>query len=484
MSKFSQKLAVLFFALSEEEIRQLSLFVRSPLHNRHEKVQELVELLRYVRNKRKEVPEAEWFFDRLYPDLAFDKKKLNHIVSYCQKTILDFLAWNQWKSQEAHVHLDLLKGLNQHRLDQEFTRQAKSFAKHQSEQSLRNANYHHLAYQFRLAHYTHTRSKGRNREFGLQEMVDAQDRVFIAEKLKNASILLSHQAVVKKEYDTGLLPALLEFLDQRPEFLRYPAISMYYHAYRALDNIELEEDFAQLKQGLVKHAQAFPTTELQDIYLLAINFCIRSWNHGKKRYMQELFELYQHGLAAKVFIENGQLSRFTYNNIIIAGLKQKAFDWVYQFIYDYKDLLQEKYRESSFRYNLAKYYFDKGDYQEAMPLLLQWEYNDVLQNLNAKIMLAKMYYETNERESLEHSLNSFQTYIYRKKILGYHREIYLNFLQFLRKVLTVNPYDKEAILALQEAIRQKKSLTERDWLILQLEQLLNPGSSSVVVEKN
>ncbi|MEM1218185.1 MAG: hypothetical protein AAGH79_04710, partial [Bacteroidota bacterium] len=201
----------------------------------------------------------------------------------------------------------------------------------------------------------------------------------------------------------------------------------------------------------------------------------RSWNLGRKRYMQDLFELYQNGLQAQVFVENGQLSRFTYNNIIIAGLKRKAFDWVYQFIYDYKDQLEEKHRESSFRYNLAKYYFDKGDYQGAMPLLLQWEYNDVLQNLNAKIMLAKMYYETEERESLEHALNSFQTYIYRKKILGYHRDIYLNFAQFLRKVLMVNPYDKNSIGTLRTAIQEQKALTEREWLVQQLENML--GSS-------
>ena len=477
MSRFSPKLTALFFVLNEEELRQLNLFIQSPLHNRHLKVQKLFELLRYVRSKRKEVPDNNWFFQRLFPNVAFDQKKLNHIVSYCQRSVLDFMAWHHWQSQKARTQLDLLQGLHQHRLESEFNRQAKTFEKQQAEQTLRNAHYHQLNYQFRVVSYAHTRSKGRNREFGLQEMVDSQDREFVAEKLKNAAILLSHQAVVKKEYNTGLLPAVLSHLEQRPEYLKVPAIAMYYHAYRALSNIELENDFAQLKKGLVAHATAFPKSELQDIYLLAINFCIRSWNLGKKRYMQDLFELYQNGLQAQVFIENGQLSRFTYNNIIIAGLKRKAFAWVYQFIYDYKDQLEEKHRESSFRYNLAKYYFDKGDYQEAMPLLLQWEYNDVLQNLNAKIMLAKMYYETDERESLEHALNSFQTYIYRKKILGYHRDIYLNFAQFLRKVLMVNPYDKKSIRQLKTSILEQKALTERDWLAQQLDTILAPPTT-------
>jgi hypothetical protein len=53
---------------------------------------------------------------------------------------------------------------------------------------------------------------------------------------------------------------------------------------------------------------------------------------------------------------------------------------------------------------LAKLFFKKRDYDKAMPLLVQIKYDDILHNLSAKLMLAKMYYELDEINTLENLL--------------------------------------------------------------------------------
>jgi len=469
LKEISSKLYELFYALSGEELRLLSKFVRSPLHNRHEKVIELFDILRYVKGQLQSIPEEKWFFQRLFPDEKLDLAKLRHVKSYLFQVIEAFVAWQNWQQDKLAMRLHLLQAYQQLHQQERFLKKYREVVAEQAKAPLRDAYYWYQYYQLQVLEFDYSRTLGRTREFNLQELTEAQDKAYIAEKLKNACILLSHQTVVQKTYNTGLLDAVLDFLKKQPDWLEIPAIAIYYHAFQALTKEEGAAHFQQLRQLLVEQQRAFQTSELRDLYILAINYCIRAWNLGRKEYMQNLFELYQSGLAAGVFLENGELSRWTYNNIIIAGLKLKAFDWVYQFIYDYREALPQKHQEGSFNYNLAKYYFETKAYHKSMPLLLQMEYDDLLHNYLAKAMLVKMYYELEEWESLHSLLASFKAYLHRQKRDNYHQRNYLNFVRLMQKLAVVNPYERDALQKLRQEVEAVQLLTEKDWILQQID---------------
>lgn len=460
-----------FNALDAEELRLLSKFVRSPLHNRHEKVIELFDLLRYIKRQRTALPDDEWFYGRLFPEETFDVQRLRHIRSYFFKALEQFLAWNDWRQLPVTQNCHLQRAYRQHRLTNRWQAALQKGFEVQEQQPLRNGQYWQQNYELQVEAFNFDRAKGRTREFNLQEMTETLDRAYIVEKLKNACILLSHQTVIRKQYETGLLPRVLDYLAERPDWLKIPAVAIYYHAFQALSEEEGTAHFKALRDLLVPNEKAFETTELREIYILAINFCIRAWNTGRKNYMKDLFELYQSGLAASVFFENGVLSRWTYNNIVIAGLKREEFNWVYRFLHDYREKLPPRHREGSYNYNLARYYFDRNDYNKAMPLLLQMEHDDVLHNIMAKAMLVKMYYELEERESLSSLLASFKVFIHRQKGLGYHKENYGNFVRVVSKLTMTNPYDPDALQKLKQEVEAVDLLTEREWVLQQLEQL-------------
>ena len=457
-----------FNALDAKEIRLLSKFVRSPLHNRHEKVIELFDLFRYIKRQRTELPNDTWFFEKLFPGQAYSVEQVRHIRSYLFRVIEEFLAWNDWQQLPVEQSFHLQRAYRKHGLEGRAKASLDKAFQVQEAQPLRNGQYWRQNYQLQEEAFNLNRTKGRTRDFNLQEMAETLDQSYIVEKLKNACILLSHQTVIQKQYETGLLPMVLSYLEERSEWLGIPAIAIYYHAFQALSKEDGTLHFAELKELLVPNEAAFETTELRDIYILAINFCIRAWNTGEKAYMKELFELYKSGLSAEVFFENGVLSRWTYNNIIIAGLKRKEFDWVYHFIHDFRAKLPRKHQEGSFNYNLAKYYFDLGDYEKSMPLLLQMEHDDVLHNIMAKAMLVKMYYELGEQESLSSLLASFKVFIHRQKGLGYHKENYGNFVRLVAKLSMTNPYEPEALQKLKEEVESVDLLTEREWILAQI----------------
>ena len=183
--------------------------------------------------------------------------------------------------------------------------------------------------------------------------------------------------------------------------------------------------------------------------------------------MNEAFDIYRIGMEVEVFLQDGIMSPRTYSNIVMSGLRAKAHEWIFDFIFTYKSALPEKQREGFFNYNLAQLYYSKKDYEKAMPLLQMMEYEDVLLTCLGKILLAKMQFELRETEPLVSHLQSFKTYVKRKKMLGYHRDSSLNFIQFTNKLLHESNGRKEK---LAEEIRNTQIVAEKKWLLEQMEE--------------
>ncbi len=462
------RLSDLFMALDFEELREISKFVRSPIFNQQEKV---VALFDYIRKRRTRGWSNENIFRKLYPNERYDVQKVHQLNSNLLQLIEQYLAWREWKNNGIQSDLDLLKAYRKKNLNKHFEKTLRNIHSKMDHSPYRNETYHQSNYQLQKEAFLYERERGRTVKFNLQELSNTQDIHFIADKLKHACTLLSHQTMVSKDYDKGLLNQVLNTVEQNPDLQNHPAVSIYYQAYCSLNNLTETSSFEMLKNLMDSHIQKFFPSEQRDIYILAINYCIRKINSNVRSYFKEVNHLYKKGLQDGVFIEHGILSRWTYNNIIISGLKMRDFDWVEQFIHSYKPYLDEKTREDSFNYNLARFHFEKKDYDTTMPLLLKTKFDDLLHNLGAKTMLAKMYFELKEWDALDNLLESFRVYINRKKDIGYHKENYMNIISFIKKLTQLQPYEKSYSITLEQQILSTQSLTEKEWLIQQIHKI-------------
>jgi len=248
-----------------------------------------------------------------------------------------------------------------------------------------------------------------------------------------------------------------------------PAIVIYYNAYKIFDEPEPEPYYRNLRSAMNRFHSVFPKHELINIYLIATNFCIKQFNKGKTEFFTELFDLYKKGLELDIYVANGIIPRFMYKNIVTAGLIEGEFDWVESFIHNYKDNLEKKFRESTFIFNLANMHYYKKEYRKAMELLREVAFDDVLTDLAARCMLLKIYYESNEYEVLASFLDALKNFLFRHSELNYHKEHYLNLVKFTRRLINLNQYDKDAVKKVETEIRGTKSLSEKRWLLTQLE---------------
>ena len=459
------KLITILQTLSKVEWNALDKYIHSPIHNQHDEVKRLFQYLKGLKQFGSENVNEVIVFKAVFKGENFDKVKLRYVRSYLFKLVEDFLAYQEWTSFEQQIAL--IRAYQKKNINKLTTSKLSQISKNEEKQPFRNASYFDRKHQLELLNYTWNEKQRRRGDMNLQGLSNTLEVAFIIEKLKYSSTMLTHQAVYKTEYETGLLDTLLDYLPNSG-LLEIPAIAIYYYSYLALKKPKEELYFQKLKQLIQTHAMLFPQHELKNILLLAINVCIRQINTGNSFFQSELLDLYKTGLESKAFIESGTLSRWTYKNIVEIGLGLKEYDWIETFIHQYEPFIEKAYRKDIFNYNLAKLHYHRKEYDEAMQRLLDLNEKDLLLQLDVKRLQCKIYYELEEWKALDSHAHSFELYVRRQKSIGYHKQNYLNFTRCLKKLLKLNFYDEKEVEKLRLTIQEFKVLPEKRWLLEQL----------------
>ncbi|MCB0614025.1 MAG: hypothetical protein KDC75_11970, partial [Phaeodactylibacter sp.] len=414
--------------------------------------------------------DKERVFSKIFNGEPFDDAKLRQSMHFLLKAIEEFLIYEELRGDEVRSRMALSSVYRKRKLDKAFQKTINSVETLQEKAPYRDEHYLRNEYLLQLEKYTFQEGKKRTAEMNLQEVSDALDTTFLADKLRQSCLMIAHQAVYKASYNIGLLEEVLEHV-KRPELMKHPAIAIYYNGYMAFTHEGNSDYFQALRQEIQNNLHLFSHSEIRDIFLMAINYCIRKMNVGEATFVREAFELYRSGIEEGILIENGLVSRFTFLNVIRIALRLGEFNWVESFIPDYKQYLAPKFRDTIVHYSKAKLLFEKKDYAAAMELLAHVDYDDVLLTLNARLMLIKIFYETDEYDALDSLLESMRTYIHRKDLTSSYKSNYQNIIRYTKKLVRINPYDGSQKSKLKTEIIAANPLTEKSWLLEHLEKL-------------
>jgi hypothetical protein len=100
-----------------------------------------------------------------------------------------------------------------------------------------------------------------------------------------------------------------------------------------------------------------------------------------------------------VLLERGQISPWTFKNMVKLGLGLQQYDWVENFVRNYSEKLEANKRTDAYHFNLADLFYHRKNYDEALIHLNQVEFSDIHYQLGAKVMLLKIYFETDATEA-------------------------------------------------------------------------------------
>lgn len=456
------KLLRLLSGFVKEELRELDRFAATPFFNPRPEAAALLRLLSKTLLAGKPLPNKVEVFQQLFKKEPFDDHRVRMAMTALLQTVEKYLAIRDFLEDKPAYQFRLSKVLRRRNLPSHAHIAWRQGSEALQSQKHRNADYHYDFYKFEEEEFRVSLDTPEAGEANLQILSDHLDAAVLAKKLWQGCFLLSHQARYNAACDFDFLNQILPFAERH---LHLPAISIYYHCYLALTQPAESQHFQTFKQAMIANDALFPPDELRDLYILAINFCTRRYNEGDQSFLRDQFELYEIGFDKNYFRSDGVLSRFTYLNAATIGLVLREYTWVGHLIKNQAQYLEPIHREGLFSFNMARLEYQKGNFGSALQLLQRAEYKETMLALAAKTIQLKIYYETDEYDLLESHLQAIAAFIRRKKIMGYHRENYLNLMYCVRKLLEINPSDKKGKQAFREMVEQMKPLAEKEWLL-------------------
>ncbi len=446
-------------SFSSIELRELRKFLTSPFFNTRS---DLVQLFDFLVENKEATKEAAW--RHLLPNEAFDDQKLRLLMSYLFKLLEQYISVKEATADELSNRLHLAIGYRRRGMAQPFERVRGALEKTMQEQALQDAHFHLIQHRLQWEQYQVAAAQNPAEELPLKALSGSVDAYYLGTRLRLVCLSLAQQGVYEAGFQPDVDNWLIDFAE-KPAWENIPVVVIHLHAYRMLRHPGDEAHFQDFKKAILQYSGLFGQEEMRGLYLFAINYCIRRLNNGEQRYNREAFDLYKAGLANGHLLENGVLSRFTYHNIVAAGLHSGELDWVAFFINEYKNALERKYRESSHSFNLARLEFSRKRYGAVLELLQKANYRDPLFNLAAKTLLMKTYYALDELDLLQSHLDAMRNYVRRKRVIGYHRTNYLNIVRYAEKLLKINFLDEKSVEKLRSEIVAEEVLTEREWLL-------------------
>jgi hypothetical protein len=455
-------------SLNNSEKKELEDFISSPYFNKNE---QLLLLFRELM----ETPPGKLNDEKIFRKATgkmYEEKKFRHLLSGLNLLIEEYFSVKKW---ETHTDLKkqlLIENLHEKKLHK-YVQQHQQTLLYTTEQNhLQDSDFlgvklqsEEISFKFASEH------DNRSVDSRLQKLSDSIDTYYLAKKLKYACEMINRRNVLQVSYNIHFIEEIKLFLKDS-QFLHVPAVSLYYHILNSLLNPQEEKHYRQLKNGLITHRHAFSGNELRDMFTFAQNYCIRQLNTGKANYLEELFHNYEFLLKEKIIITDNHLSQFDFKNIVVIALRLHKFDWVKKFISEYLVYLPAAERRNAEVYNLSRLYYSSGEIKKALKLMQNVEFTDIYYHLDAKVLLIKIYYDTNAFESLMPLFTSFNNYLKRnRKVSEYQQLSYQNFLKAAIALFNYKMFDKGNFEKIKLSIEEGKNMADVNWLKEKLAEL-------------
>lgn len=468
------KLLDLIRGLDKEELRLFRLFILSPYFNKRS---ELLDLYDYIINLAPDFSEdllkREYVYQSLYPEKEYNEKEITYMMSFLSKLIEQFLGQRRYEEQKELMKIHQLESLMQHGLDKHYKYVLKQLEKYfEQKEIIDTTHYYNLQQLHYIQNQYYIKKGGRTYDANLQDAADYLDLFYFGKKLQYICSMENRKRMTQKSYGLGFSEGLFQYV-QRSDLLGNPLIKVYYHIAKSLISEEAESHFQEILAILENGLSSFNEVDKEEILLHGINYSVEKIpkTHQVVHYAAICLNIYQIGLDTKLFIKNGILPYWHFKNIIKLSLGLERFEYVEHFINEYGEILAEEHRENLLVYSLAELNYARKDYDKAMGYIRQVSYSkDIYYQLNAKSMLARIYFETGEEELLLSFLASFKLFLRRNKKYSKTKiTSHLNFCNTLSRIMRKNPARKESI---KEQIENSQLIADKRWLLRALEQTL------------
>ncbi|MEZ4917625.1 MAG: hypothetical protein R2792_00855 [Saprospiraceae bacterium] len=471
--KFTNKIFQAICALPASSNRRLIRFLESPYFNQSKLLLDLCKLLLEYKNQDEEGFDRAALWDQLQPGVAYDDVNFRKYCSELLKLVEEFMAVENLQEHPEKKANHLLEYLVDHKVSPLYKSAIRKTRQRLQVKGYRTADYFYQSYLLERLYYKMKDFDVKlNVRANLEEISGNLDFFYWLEKLKFYNAVLSQRKTGTQEYELHFIDEIIGFLKGFP-LEESPELALHVYTFLSLTDEENPEHYYAFREVLASQLDQMPPEEAVEFIDSAMHYCVGRINKGDREFLTEYFGLLDDGIEKGVFISNGELAPWRYNNAVAAALGLGKIDWAEQFIQQNKVHLPPATRENTYAFNLARVYRFQGRFKDVLELLRDLEYEDIGYSLLSKRMVVMTYYDLDELDALESFIESFRVFLNRHKdIPSQRRKSYLKWLKYVRQLTRLVPNDREKRNQLRQEILDKKAVIgNAEWLLEKLDEL-------------
>lgn len=468
-------------SLSSSELNRLDKFVSSPYFNSDERLRTLFSYY-YEGVRSASFSDDNTVLANLMDDVDLSDSRIRLFKTKLLSLVQEFLAIEEFRSSPAEEDIHLLSSIRKKGLEELVSTATASAQKHLERGLDRSGSYYHHLYNLEQALYSFNKTEVRRvsrknlETFNIQKILENLDLFYVGEKLKyHCSILMWEKLITVQELDSDI-SGLITMIEDDPKY-KVPHIEIYLNIFKTLKFPEQDEHFESLKKLIDKEIVHFPVLEAKNILDAANNYCLGRINQGNEAYLRELFDLYLKGLSTQLLLSNGQISPWTFKNIVGTALRLQEYHWSKNFILEYGPIIQGELKDSIIALSQAQLEWYQKNYKATLLNLQQVEFKEFTLKINAEFLLLATYYELEEFTPLGDEIVTFKKFLRRQtKVSDSLLTFCKNFTNVLNKL--INPRINHIQLTeLRSFILEAKNIPSKSWLLEKVDELLGESSA-------
>lgn len=289
---------------------------------------------------------------------------------------------------------------------------------------------------------------------------------FYAEDLPEETLPLK----LMKQIDFEKLISMIKKEDPENSIL----LRIYFLIVKNLEKNFDEKKYTELKDLVFENLNKL---DFQTGKFLLLNIQViitKRLNEGRLEFEKELYEISRMLIDGRFYDNDVNWFRAShFRTIVKLGISMNDIDYIEKFIENFYIRLEPNLRIAMKHFATGNVCFAKKQYNEALNNIIKADLKDPLFNIDARRLMAKIYYETDSLENLRPLLDAFAHYL--KTIKSADQIIIrrnINFIKYLKKLIRLKEKntDQSETDQLKDNIK-KVNISEMRWLMKKISDL-------------
>jgi|GEM_PF-890213 len=474
------KIKELLKALSVVEFKRFGDFIRSPFFNKNPHLVTLYDYFsKYNENFDKLAVLNEDIFRFVFKNEKYSEIKVRILLSNFVKLIEEYLVYISGTKNVIYQKTLLVNTLHQRNLTKNFHSALKETMEYQEKQFNRDEDYYYNQIYLEVEAYNHFLERSTKiNEDDFQKINDNMDYYYILTKLKlfHFMFLQLRQSNEPGRQKMWLLDEIIKYVEDNLAVIskEHYVIYMKYLILMTMLKPDEVKYFRRLKKFVIDNHNKLSQNVLANIYVELHNYCTVRSNGPDPGFKTETFNVFKMMEDKGIYGKSKYINYVDFLNAVIAALEVNKIAWAENFFNKYKSRVLPELSESTLNLAKTQICFYKKRYDEALDTLNNVRYNNHYFYLQSKKILAKIYYEKKDYESIIYIIDTTRHYLKRNEgISRINWDLFHKFFLYLKKIINLDPSEKEKITGTIESLQNENNVSSKDWLLKKLVELEN-----------